>query len=37
MDRGDDRKPCKYSKWVMVGLLFIKFIIWDDEAEIIPE
>jgi hypothetical protein len=35
MDRGDERKPCKYSKWVMDVLLFIKFIIRAVEAEII--
>jgi hypothetical protein len=37
MDRGDERKPCKYSKWVMGALLFIQFIIRDVEAEIIAE
>jgi hypothetical protein len=35
MDRGDERKPCKYSNWVMDVLLFIKFIIRAVEAEII--
>jgi hypothetical protein len=35
MDRGDERKPCKYSKWVMDVLLFIRFIIRAVEAEII--
>jgi hypothetical protein len=37
MDRGDERKPCKYSKWVIEALLFIKFIIRVVEAEIIAE